>query len=277
MWSLMIATTCAIDQIDLKILDLTRSSIHSDLTDVSPAERTELLQRLRKIASGEVTHIGGQSPDSGAYPGQSNAQIVLMRMGDIPGIEQIIQRYRQYDAEVWDYPKYFEWSKQPLLIPYLAEDLFLNDDPAHYIDTGDVAVPNRSIYSGIVIVRIVRSSPVFSDELRLWAKRMYQVWVDDPARFRKTMRIWWNANAKTFQQQNYAAVAPGPLEAAQVAGTPSASPRSSSTPTGAVPNVRTSQSVFLKPECSHHLTTLILIAFVLGGSGYIILRRLSNK
>jgi hypothetical protein len=178
----------------------------ASLEDVRPEDKAEVLSILRQIAEGKVTEIGTKAPS------KSGADVALLTLGDRPTIERLINEYRVYNSQrtLAEIPQNFEWSKQALLIPYLAEDLFLDDDPKATVVLRDkyeaIIGPNLSIRSGISLVRIMQTSEVFSERQKKWALEMERLRVHDVVKFRDRMRLWWNRNKAHFEKHDYAAV-----------------------------------------------------------------------
>lgn len=199
---------------DEKAVELMSRSIKSDLSIVSPSERTAVVARVREVGFGKLRQIGTASVD------RIDAQIVLVRLGDTESIERLMQEYRRYDSMyAWDtIPRIFQVSRQPSVIAYLAEDLSSKDDPNRNIVSNPppdstefgVTATNRSVYSGVIITRVIEDSPEFSPALKKWAKDMYEVRLANPGNFRDSMRTWWEENRDAFRKGDYKSVVPLP-------------------------------------------------------------------
>ncbi len=197
----------------------------ADLTLVTEQNRDKVFTVLRGIADGEITQIGKSSM------GESDAAMVLMRLGDIPTIERQIAIFREYKGrDAWQHiPQYFEWSRQPLIIPYLAEDLFLPGSVTEgtgFSSGGEVLIPNRSTYAGLTALRIIEASEgIFSPEVKQWASDTHDLLFKDRNAFREQMRTWWKQNEEHFKNRDYAAVQPlQPEPAATPVATPALTP-----------------------------------------------------
>jgi hypothetical protein len=146
------------------------------------------------------------------------ADLLLLRLGDKFTIERMLEDYRAYDSRTsWSYvTSSFERSRQPLIIPYLAEDFYSQENPNRGIviqpppESMEFAVgaPPRSIFSGVVTTRIIEKAPEFSPAMKAWATQAYVVRQQSPERFRNLMRHWWDTNKAAFARGDYQSVVP---------------------------------------------------------------------
>ncbi len=142
-----------------------------------------------------------------------DADLQLLRIGDRFTIERMVKDYRTYDSNTsWDYVQTkFERSKQPRIIPYLAEDFYSKEDPrkGNMIKSSpgsmgfSVLVPPRSIFSAVTVTRIIEKSPVFSKQMKEWAIQAYGLRLKSPSRFQKLMQGWWETNKAAFASADY--------------------------------------------------------------------------
>jgi len=201
------------DQTLIRVLET--GQIKADLTLIPPDQRTDIIFRLRRIAA--ITQ--GVSQEVGnSIVHKDTADLLLLRLGDKFTIERMIQDYRAYNSpHAWVYDQHlFELSSQPLLIPYLAQDFYLNEDTAKGFATGEppdatefvISGPPRSIFSGVTVVRLIQNVPEFTEEMKAWARQAYDVRLASPERFRNLMRVFWEKNKAAFERQDYRAVVP---------------------------------------------------------------------
>lgn len=201
------------DQTLLRVLDT--GQVKADLTLIPSDQKADVILRLRQVAAitqGVSMQIGN------ALVHKETADLLLLRLGDKFTMERMIRGYQTYDSpQAWVYDQeMFERSRQPLLIPYLAQDFYLNEDPKGGVTTNEppdstdfvVSAPARSIFSGITAVRIIKEAPEFTKEMKAWAQQAYAVRLASPARFRGLMLAWWNVNKKAFERGEYGAVVP---------------------------------------------------------------------
>ncbi|MDQ3623583.1 MAG: hypothetical protein M3463_14010 [Verrucomicrobiota bacterium] len=212
------------------------AGVNTDISNIPAAQRELVIAKLREIATKKGSVKIGTTL---VHP--MSADLVLLRLGDQFTIERMIEDYRAYDSRTsWSYvTAEFESSRQPRLIPYLAEDFYSKEDPTKGItitpppDSGEFAVgaPARSIFSGVIVTRIIKKAPEFSPQMKAWAHQAFALRLETPERFRNLMRVWWEANKAAFAREDYQAVIPVAEEAAEVAAP-------ASTPTQSTPAPR---------------------------------------
>ena len=223
--------------------------VNADLSLIPPEQKEAVVAKLREIA-----RLNGDYKIGTTLVSARTADLLLLRLGDKVTIERMIRDYRRYDSlGSWGYDTdSFEYSRQPLLIPYLAGDFDATED-VHKVLTikespGDdgivVGAPVRSIFSAILVTRIIRDSPVFGPEMKVWAKGAMELRSESPERFRILMRVWWEANKAAFVREDYWAVVPVAEQVAPLATqphstlnplTPQSQPIPSPTPRPTVP------------------------------------------
>jgi hypothetical protein len=210
--SLQAATPTPAEEVIRQLL--AEGSVNCDLSVIPPAQKDAVIMRLRETARMR----GGYSLLGTTVLDPMDADLLLLRIGDIFTIERMTQDYRAYDSMAsWDYAtRSFRYSRQPKIIPYLAEDFNAKEDPNKRItvkprpDSGEfaVGVPARSIFSGVIVTDIIKSSPLFSPQMKAWASQAFALRLESPERFRKLMGVWWEANKAAFERGNYQAVMP---------------------------------------------------------------------
>ena len=179
----------------------------ASLADVNPANRPEVVAILRQVADGTVSNIGAIAPS------RLGAEIALLTLGDRQTIQRLMQEYRSENSPrtLGDLPRSFERSRQPLLIPPLAEDLFLEDEYKplilRYGRDGVEGLP-LPFRSGTVLLRIMRESDAFNSPLKQWTLEMERLSIYEPDKFRTHLRKWWELNREAFDQQRYQSVQP---------------------------------------------------------------------
>ena len=202
---------------DQSVDDLVReatSKTYYDFSKISAQQREGVVIKLREIAKEKGSYVLLGT----AMISPMSADLQLLRLGDTFTIERMMMDYRAYDSMTsWGYVQTeFERSRQPKLIPYLAEDFYSKEDPNGGItvspppDSSDfaVGVPPRSIFSGVTVTRIIEKSPAFSPQMKAWAYQAFSLRLESPERFRTLMRVWWDANRAAFERGDYQAVRP---------------------------------------------------------------------
>ena len=189
------------------------SFIPPDISLIPAGQKEGVIARLREIATHHEAVLLGTAS---IHP--MSADLLLLRIGDKFTIERMVAAYRAYDTRAsWSYvAQRFKSSRQPKVIPYLAEDFSMPDDPNGRItvsppsESGDfaVGVPVRSIFSGVLVTELIQSSSFFSPELKTWAQQAFALRLKSPARFLELMRLWWKTNQAAFQREDYQAVVP---------------------------------------------------------------------
>jgi len=188
--------------------------VKADLTLIPPDQKDAVIRRLREIA----TLKQGSVEIGDTLVHVMAADLLLLRLGDKFTMERMVQDYRAYNSTAsWSYDQsQFEYSRQPLLIPYLAEDFYLEEDPTKGITVRPppgsaefgVSVPSRSVFSGVTVVRIVEEAPEFTQEMKAWAKQASALRRESSVRFRNLMRVFWEKNKAAFGRGDYHAVVP---------------------------------------------------------------------
>jgi hypothetical protein len=227
MWA---ATPTAAEQVIRQLL--AQGSVNCDLSVIPLAQKEAVIARLRETAAMK----GGYSLLGTTVLDVMDADLLLLRIGDTFTIERMVQDYRAYDSMAsWGYvATKFRRARQPKVIPYLAEDFYLDENPNGGI-TRDappgsmefaVGVPARSIFSGVIVTEIIQKAPEFSPQMKLWATQGYALRLESPERFRGMMRAWWEANKAAFTRGDYKAVISVAEQDALPAAPPVSTPRS---------------------------------------------------
>lgn len=90
---------------------------NSDLSSARGADSQQVVELLRNIATGKVTHIGTAS-----FVGVE-ARVALLRLGDDLTIQSTVDIYQEKfktNGPDRGMESAMEWSKQPKIIPYLG-------------------------------------------------------------------------------------------------------------------------------------------------------------
>lgn len=182
--------------------------------DMSPKEevlRVEVIEILREIAKGDRRRIRGYG--FSIFDGQ----LVLLRLGDDETIQTIIDQYRQnYETSLTaQTSQLIESSAQPKLLPYLAEDFFLDEDVRREVVVmgafDSIGFPVRSIFSGVLAGRIIAAAKGFTLEMKGWIQDLLQIRYRDRSAYRQTLRNWWRQNGDLVRQGRYGDVKPQPI------------------------------------------------------------------
>jgi hypothetical protein len=226
MWA---ATPTAAEQVIRQLL--AQGSVNCDLSVIPLAQKEAVIARLRETAAMK----GGYSLLGTTVLDVMDADLLLLRIGDTFTIERMIREYRAYDSMAsWDYvTRSFRYARQPRIIPHLAEDFYLEENPNQGITIDPppgsmefaVGVPARSIFSGVIATRIIEKAPEFSPQMKAWATQAYALRMESPKRFRRMMRAWWEANKAAFARGDYKAVIPVAEHAAMPAAPHVSTPR----------------------------------------------------
>jgi hypothetical protein len=196
--------------------DLSYDGSKISLQKIPEAKRPEVVEMLRRISNGEITAVG--SEEGSTVANQKGAILGLVTLGDEQTLQKLIQIYRTYNSRsAWDYiPETFRFSKNPKVISYLAEDFDLNEPVTAFYGGKDseetISVPPRSIYSGVISLRIIRKSDKMSAEMRDWSKQAEAFRAVNPEGFRRMMRAWWQENKAAFAKGDYLSVKPIDLQ-----------------------------------------------------------------
>lgn len=284
----------AVGNFEADVATLTYKSMDADLSSISPGDRKKTIDLLRKFRSREIKEV------STIVPNQSGAEILLVRLNDSETIDKMISVYQKYNSRAaWSYiPKTFERAAQPAVIPYLAGDYF-GDEPANanYGKEGSttefgIIGPPKSIYSGVITLRVIQAAPEFNVELKHWAKEVYELRIRNPEGFRKLMRQWWEQNKEAFEKGDYASVTAVPIKTYEVKP-PGPVPQEAINHTEpnplAPPNQEATSTIKSDKPVVTQLTPVVqntswlviagaVIAVLLAGSGFIwFLRKPSNS
>lgn len=179
----------------------------TDLSVINDGNREAAVKLLRDVASGRVREIGT------VLPSETGAEVVLLRLNDAPTITRLLDEYKtRYGSRksFWQ-AEHLEWAGQAAVIPYLAEDYFLEDgERSNFLRDGDggVRVIPRSVFSGITTLRIAVESRQLSEETRAWAKQKLLEGYYPFDKFREDMRLWWKQNEAAFKKGEYQSVKP---------------------------------------------------------------------
>jgi hypothetical protein len=175
---------------------ISHDTSHADLSGINSANRSQVIAYARSIID------GGFGP-----------RILLLRLGDEPTIQDTIERYRPYDtSDAKDMAFIIARSPQPLLVPWLASDLYLPDDqfPPHATHSGFCTEVSfgRRWDSAVLIVEVLKDSSEFSPELRAWATIFQRQRFAGKEVFIEPLKRWWEQNADKFKNHDYESVKP---------------------------------------------------------------------
>jgi hypothetical protein len=209
-WSVYLTSAClGLTHAEQEALELLNAPKTSDLTFLAHPKSSETVQLLRDIATGKVRKIESASFSDGLW-----ARVVLLRFGDEFTMQDTVERYRKRFSDSGPDSTLvmaMEESKQPKLIPLLVSDFYKSESPAKIFKQGGwegVSYSPVSVFSGIMIGRIIRKSDEFSPELKQWTWRMMSLLGRDPARFREVSKAWWTQNQALFAKEDYKGVQP---------------------------------------------------------------------
>ena len=175
-------------------------------------EREETLTLLREVAQYKVREFE-RGPNRSTSVSNGLALTVLLQVGDVETIDafgkQLVKfeaagPYGALDSLLYREP---EFAKQPKLLPYLAQTLFLPGDTNPDAILKDLPT-NRSIQALFTILGVVRTVDEFSPEVKAWAETVFDNDIDE-AISREVGRKWWKDNEKAFLAEDYRAVRPG--------------------------------------------------------------------
>ena len=234
---LPIAGNCQDERIGRIVSRLLDSEI-PDLSLVTPDVRDEVIHRIRGSSGDSFEQTIGKT--RGYY-------LLLVKLGDEDATRQVVAAMRpslpkKGPANLW--LSFLEDNAQPVIIPLIAGDFFLNDGDEQIVAvSGDEGFDVRpvSIEMCWLALTVVRRNESFSPETKSWAKDK-QNWrkTDFGAlgELRKEMQQWWRANEAHFRARDYQAVRPGETLSSAAAQTPvrSEDPRGQPAPTRRTPS-----------------------------------------
>lgn len=134
---------------------------------------------------------------------------ILIQLGDRQTAEKVLEDFRKGSerdplSENARARVTLETSAQPWVIPMLADELFLQQDPKIHFDGGDVGIMPRSTAAAWTIRGILKGSSAFPESVRESARRIPLAY----GTFRDQTREWWRQNRVHFENQDYSAVTP---------------------------------------------------------------------
>ncbi len=159
---------------------------------VSPAilqepENAELLMELRSLAKD---------------PRQQVARVPLLKLGDADVIQSCLKEYRtEHPNSRRSAMSQLRAASNPDIIPLLASDLSRNESTTMIFFEDNGMLP-LSLAAATIIKATVLESPVFSREVKEWARQL-------PAMsdgLRDGMRVWWEVNKDAIMRKDYEAV-----------------------------------------------------------------------
>ena len=194
-------------------------------------DREETMALLREVAQYKVREFQ-RGPNRSTSVSNGLALTALLQLGDAETIDtfgkQLVKfeaagPYGALDSLLYREP---EFAKQPKLLPYLAQTLFLPGDTSPDAILKNYPV-NRSIQALFTILGVVRTVDEFSPEAKAWAETVFDNDIDK-ASSREVGRKWWKDNEKALLAEDYRAVRPGlsarEIQSARTMYKPAASP-----------------------------------------------------
>jgi hypothetical protein len=147
-------------------------------------KNADLLQELRLMAKDE----------------QSAARVPLIKLGDDDVIRSCVERLHSDRKSLA--MNQLIMAGNPKVIPLLVGDLN-KEESADLIRQGDDQfIRPMSMTAAVIIKRIILKSPVFTSDLKAWAKPLPEFSVG----VRSGIRAWWEANKAALLREDYAAV-----------------------------------------------------------------------
>jgi hypothetical protein len=249
-----VASTKASDQTDALVREFLKNYRTADLSTLTGSESDAVVAVLRKHAF-----------DS-SNPYNHDAQVILIRNGDTPTMRHVVDIFRGENmVRMNSMMTLMGVTKQPALIPLVAEDLNINE-PAEMRVEGDFLTGPRSVRAANLICEIVGESSAFSEAVRNWAQRTIRQRM--PER-RENTRVWWRQNETRLKAGDYGSVMPpvgvAPKKAAaeQRDATAATRPATRAMPPTAEPTTnRPSSPVRETPGLSNWLALLCLVLAV---------------
>lgn len=166
-----------------------------DLSLITPQNRDQIIDRLRDLADTENYGL--------------SCTILLLQLGDQRTVDKIIERYHNLNSRdaLEEVPFIIQRAKQPLLIPPLAADLYLPEDqlrpPPPTAGQDVIFSLSRPASSADLILETIITSPVFSVELKSWAKQSQRSRFGDSKVFINTVKQWWEQNEDRLKKGDY--------------------------------------------------------------------------
>lgn len=152
-------------------------------------KNVDLLQELKKLAT------------NADYPA---ARVPLIKLGDETVIRSCLERLHSKHRK--SAMAQLGMAGNPHVISLLASD-FNREESANMIRVGyDLWILPVSMDAALITKRIILKSPVFTREVKEWAKGLPEV---SPG-LRSSIRTWWETNKAAITREDYQAVVPLP-------------------------------------------------------------------
>jgi hypothetical protein len=148
-------------------------------------QNADLLQELRMMAT-----------DSD----QTAARVPLIKLGDETVIESCLQRL--YSERQKTAMNQLILACNPRVISLLARDFNREETAQSTLAGGDQLKFPVSMNAALIVKRTILKSPVFTREVKAWAKGLPEFSPD----LRSGIRTWWELNKAALLRENYAAV-----------------------------------------------------------------------
>ena len=216
---LPIAGNCQDERIDRIVSRLLDSEI-PDLSLVTPDVRDEVIHRIRGSSGDSFEQTIGKT---------RRYYLLLVKLGDEDATKQVVAAMRpslpkKGPGNLW--LSFLEDDAQPVIIPIIAGDFFLNDGEEQTSALlGDEGFQVRPVSMEMCMLafHVILRSGSFSPETTAWAKYNHdwrQSYFTTPREMREQMQRWWRANEAHFRARDYQAVRPGETLSSAAAQTP---------------------------------------------------------
>lgn len=134
----------------------------------------------------------------------TSARVPLIKLGDEEVIASCLEQLRAQQTNGRSSAvNQLSFSGNPKIIPMLAGDLNKEESP-EIVFLGDRGTTPVSMAAASVIKSIILTSPVFSVEVKEWAKSLPKVSVN----LRSGLRNWWEVNKEAIERGDYQWVVP---------------------------------------------------------------------
>ena len=163
---------------------------------------------VRAHYRGEMNYYNGREPRSG-----DQFLMRLAMLGDVEARDKLVSTWVRGNEVLsvvplpadfrptWDYPHDLLRLESPEAIAQYGELLFMNEEDQMPSDVGFTA-PQKS--AGMLVVNTLKKSPVFSEDVREWAYRVWEV-----KGGLEMVRKWYRDNEPRLKGGDFQAVQPG--------------------------------------------------------------------
>lgn len=165
------------------------------------ATRLDLLRRMSPQDRVGVAELLYKQLLSAPPEDQMPLRRGLALMGDAEAIKHLVREFIDNDSGgLGELAR----LRNPRIIEMLVPELFREQSNKRF---GDFIVLSSSLRAATVTLRLLESSPGFTDEVREWSRKLLRL---TPGEQRGLVRQWWKENEAAMRSEKYVIVKPGP-------------------------------------------------------------------